>query len=365
MTTVERSAAMTLEVLPARMGDCVLLECHREQTRPWRVLIDGGPPDCWPRLRSRLLQLPEGDRHIDVVVVTHIDSDHIGGIEPLFDESEHNPPGLTVGDVWFNAPSLDAFDTSRGFVQGQRLVGHLGRRERGWNEDFAGGPVMTDGEAGFTTHLVPDGPRVTVLSPTAKRLDILNRRWERRGDELHGALPPPAPLPVLEDLVGLANTATDNDTSQANGSSIALLVEHRGASCLLAADAFPNVLGSALLGLAQSRGAKSLPVDVFKLPHHGSQANLTPTLLALAPASHYVVSTNGDRYDHPDDVALARVVTAQNAGIHLWFNYRNSRTERWADPALERRHRFRAKYPEPGTEGLRLKICSREREGRR
>ena len=44
------TTAIRIEVLPARMGDCLLVECPREQGRPWRMLVDGGPPDTWPLL---------------------------------------------------------------------------------------------------------------------------------------------------------------------------------------------------------------------------------------------------------------------------------------------------------------------------
>src|SRR5689334_14820713 len=91
------AVAITFEALPARLGDCLLIECHREGERPWRALIDGGPPDTWPTLRARLNRLPRADRRLDLVVVTHIDSDHIGGMLPFFES-----PPVEVGDVWFN-----------------------------------------------------------------------------------------------------------------------------------------------------------------------------------------------------------------------------------------------------------------------
>ncbi|QEV49467.1 MBL fold metallo-hydrolase [Streptomyces vinaceus] len=92
--------AIRIEVLPARLGDCLLVECARGSGPPWRMLVDGGPPSTWPRLEKRLSRLEPDERHIDVAVVTHIDSDHIGGMLPFL-RSEY---AEGVGDYWFNGP---------------------------------------------------------------------------------------------------------------------------------------------------------------------------------------------------------------------------------------------------------------------
>ena len=36
-------------------------------------------------------------------------------------------------------------------------------------------------------------------------------------------------------------------------------------------------------------------------------------MLAAAPARHYIVSSNGDTFHHPDDVALARTLAGRAA----------------------------------------------------
>ena len=91
---------ITLDVLPAGRGDCLWVECARAGLPPWRMLIDGGLPNCYPLLRQRLKALAvAGPVFIDLVVVSHIDSDHIGGLLPLFAEDEIE---LKFGDIWFN-----------------------------------------------------------------------------------------------------------------------------------------------------------------------------------------------------------------------------------------------------------------------
>ncbi len=345
--------AIRVEMLPARLGDCLLVECARDDGPPWRMLVDGGPPDTWPLLERRLARLD--DPRLDVVVITHIDSDHIGGMVP-FMSSEY---AAQVGDFWFNGRTHLPGDESatRSVKQGESVVAALlGEDDPSavpavlpWNLAFGGGAIEVPDDDGFVELTVPGGPRITLLSPTGKRLRILAAGWYAaveavtRGEDRPADTGPDLPIP-LDDLAALAGESSAKDTSAPNGSSIGFLLEHRGASVILAGDAFGNVLGAGLARLAEARGQQTLPVDAFKLPHHGSRANVLTALAAVAPARHYLVSSNGDTFRHPDDAALARAVLA-SPDTTLWFNYRNERTERWADPAVQDRYRFSARYP--------------------
>ncbi len=329
------------------------------------MLVDGGPPDSWPLLEARLTD----DPLIDVAVITHIDSDHIGGMIPYL----CSPLASSIGDVWFNGRTHLPDLPQRSVTQGESVVAALlgsselaeGRSAGAplpWNITFGGGPLDTGDEAGFVERVIPDGPRITLLSPTTKRLLALATAWyaavqdATRGDEETG--PPDVPVP-LTDLAAIAAEKTPKDGSVPNGSSIALLLEYRGASVVLGADAFGTVLGAGLTGVAAARGAATLPVDAFKLPHHGSKSNVLEALVAIAPAQHYMVSSNGDTFHHPDDQALARVVMHAPPGATLWFNYRNPRTERWDNPALRKQYGYRTRYPNDPARGVVLELPAR------
>jgi hypothetical protein len=366
---------MRIELLPARLGDCLLVECLREDGRPWRMLVDGGPPDTWPLLEARLRRMPADDQAIDVAVITHIDSDHIGGMIPLL-SSDLAP---RIGDVWFNGRTHlpDDRGKPRSIGQGETVVTTLlgaagpalaaDRRTGGpvpWNAAFGGTAIGSSAQAGVVQVSVPGGPTITVVSPTLTQLHKLGATWSRvveQAQREERPLPQPDVLEPLVDLQALASRKSVKDTSVANGSSIALLVEHRGASAVLAGDAFGPVLAAGLSGIARARGVKRLQVDALKLPHHGSQANVTSPLLAAAPAGHYLVSSNGDVFHHPDDIALARVITGAPMPPALWFNYRNPRTERWADAALTGRYGHTANFPDPAhpDAGVVLELPSR------
>jgi len=366
--------AIRVELLPARLGDCLVVECPRVGDRPWRMLVDGGPPDTWPLLRSRLQQAAREQRAIDVAVITHVDSDHIGGMIPFLTSDL----AKEVGDVWFNgATHLPGARRTRSIAQGESVVSALvGRpadplsRTEGepkplpWNLAFRGGPVDVGERGQFVEVAVPGGPTITVLAPTTQRLARLRQKWDEfveqasRGRERELTIDVPQPLTSL-DL--LAAQKSPQDASVPNGSSIGLLVEHEGASVLLAGDAYGRDLEAGIRGLAQSRGLDRLELDAIKLPHHGSEGNVSASLVAAAPATHYLVSSNGDIFHHPDDAAIARVVLGAPPGPTLWFNYRTARTERWGEPALRKFHGHEARFPDAGhpEEGIVLGLPAR------
>jgi len=365
---------VVVEALPAQRGDCLWVECLRPGRSPWRMLIDGGMPECWPAVRDRIALAAQAQPvHIDLVVVSHIDADHIGGLLPLFAARELP---VTFGDVWFNGlPQLPTNGTSRSVAQGDSLVALLSGSGDGailpWNERFERAAVMTHANMPYLALEWPDGPVLTLLSPTPRRLEALRDVWSAEHDRLKRGEAPEAareaiPLP-LDNLDELARTKTASDRSPANGSSIAFLLEYAGVRCLLGADAFSSVLGIALTALANDRNGQPIALDLFKLPHHGSASNVTTELLRVAPARRYLVSTNGDRFGHPDDIALARVATAL-AGprdpIEIWFNYLSDTAARWSDPALQAKHGFVVRCPTaPGPAGVRIELSELELSG--
>lgn len=284
-------SAITVEALPAGYGDCLLISCPVGR-RTWRLLIDTGPDECLLTLVDRLKAIPlnaQGRRRIDLAVISHIDHDHIGGAARLFADTSLK---LEFGDIWFNAPSRPA---RRGVREGVGLAAILGAAARGlpWNLAFGGRDAVTGSDLFAEVPRKRGEPRITLLSPTRQTLDDLYCVWAK---ELPKVKAPPEPEPIATarsglDVEALARRVTPEDRAPANGSSIAFLLEHRGASALLTADAFPSVLQRALAALASSR-RQPLPwtLDLIKLSHHGSRANTTTQLLETVQAPHVLVS---------------------------------------------------------------------------
>ena len=119
------------------------------------------------------------------------------------------------------------------------------------------------------------------------------------------------------DVKALAAMQTPVDRAVANGSSIAILIEHRGASVVLGADTFAMVMAPALQSLAAKRKqSPPMKVDAIKLSHHGSRGNVTNDLLDTVQADHYLFSTNNAIFNHPDDESVARVLSSPPFNSH-------------------------------------------------
>lgn len=358
-----RRPAITIEVLPAGYGDALLVTCALRRGR-WTALIDTGPDECWPQVSARLAAVPvnsKGRRLIDLAVISHIDHDHIGGAAALFSDTALR---LRFADVWFNAPRQPV---RRGVVEGETLAGILGAvaTKLPWNRAWSGQWAVTPAETPYVE--LPgdaDRPRITLLSPSPARLQSLFRRWTKELAALRSWQPPviaaaPRRVPPL-DLEKLAGKATAVDRAVANGSSIAFLLEHCGASVLLLADAHPTVVVPALRALAAARG-QPLPwrLDAIKLSHHGSRANTTADLLRVVQADHYLVSTNGAIFGHPDDEAIARAVVLGGHDARLWFNYRTERTAKWATAGLLAGYGCEPVWPAEAAGGVAIALRGR------
>jgi len=71
----------------------------------YRILIDGGYAETYNRyLKQRLQVLAAQGKRINLLVITHIDSDHIGGILAFLKEngSASNPLVIGIDEVWYN-----------------------------------------------------------------------------------------------------------------------------------------------------------------------------------------------------------------------------------------------------------------------
>jgi len=353
-----------VQALPARQGDCLWIE-YGESKHPHRLLIDGGTPETVDTLQSRILAFPVNQRNFELLVITHIDNDHIGGLLKLLDAGI---PGLKFEDVWFNGwrhlpgSGFEEF----GPVQGEKLSIWLDQPGQPWNQRFDRKSIAVPAGGLLPVKTLSGGLKLTVLSPSIDDLRRLRPVWE---EECHKAgmdpsKPQPPPQPVVPgfeafgvvDIDDLSATPFKEDTSLANGSSIALLAEFEGHRILLGGDAHATTLLSSVARLAASEGVDQLKIDVLKLPHHGSKANLSRDLLERVESPRYLFSTNGAQFNHPDQEAVARTICFGGQGAQLIFNYRTKFTMLWNETTWKSQYGYQTRYPAAGKEGINLNL---------
>lgn len=336
-----------LTMMPGEDGDCLLLE-YGDDTFVRRILVDGGRAGTYPLVRPVLDRL---DGFVDVLVVTHVDQDHILGVLALLEDPDRP---VEFGDVWFNG--YDQLLDAEGFGarDGERLTTALLTGGLPWNDAFGGRGI----EVGRPLGWYDDGSAVTVLSPDRTQLERLAPVWAKECAR-HGLVPgrdpdEPPPVPGFETFGGgidvdlLAGTPFRPDTSKTNLTSIGLLFEYEGRRIVLTGDADDRRLVESLRPLAEAEGGR-LHVDALKVAHHGSGRNLSNELLDLLDCDRYLLSTSGARHHHPDEIAMARIL--KHGGPHktLVFNYRD-RAAPWEVPALQERFGYTVTAPPAGTD---------------
>ena len=96
----------TLEVVEAKHGDCLLLH-YGSSKNPKTIVIDGGPAGVYSgNLKPRLLELkaklsPAKPLPISMVMVSHLDDDHVNGVLQLMDDIDSENL-YQVNDIWVN-----------------------------------------------------------------------------------------------------------------------------------------------------------------------------------------------------------------------------------------------------------------------
>ncbi len=363
----------TIEMLPAKQGDCLWVE-YGAPAAPDRILIDGGVVGTYDILREKILALPELERRFELIVVSHVDRDHIEGLVKLLTDETL---GLIVDDFWFNGyrQIKNEPGITFGSLQGEFLSALIQRTGLPWNEAFDGGRVATgDGVASVE---LPGGMKLTLLSPTPAGLDNMKKAWEK---ELVGKFEPDEWEAALEylahkrdelvaptfaagespDVEALSQLPHGKDTSKANASSIAFLAEYEGTACLFSADATPEVIGESVQKVLAASGQERLPVDALKISHHGGRHNSSRELFELLDCPNYLISSNGTYYGHPHDETIARILAFSRQKPTLHFNHFTPQNQIWEDPDMQAgkdgKFAYAANYPAEGVEGLKVTL---------
>jgi hypothetical protein len=347
----------TLEALKAAYGDALLLHFGNPKT-PHLAIIDGGPRGVYrsvlkPRLQKLMTdrkRLIDGQLPVRLLMVSHIDDDHVNGVlemaNELADMTGKKPYG--VESLWHNsfddilgnqghelAASLEPFVKSlptggslpddsplknyhaalvMASVQQGRQLRNAAKR-LGWdiNKEF-GGKLVRVPKEGIKIVPIAEGLTLTPLGPAEKNVEALNTEWDKE-------------IKRMGVAVDVARAAEYADRSVFNLSSIIVLAQMpskdgRTLRMLLTGDARGDdiIAGLEEAGLMENGKCH---VDLLKLPHHGSDRNVEPAFFKRVVADHYVVSSNGDKFDNPDKDTLEWLAEARRGTGHfkLYLTY--------------------------------------------
>jgi hypothetical protein len=288
---------------------------------------------------------------IRMVMVSHIDDDHINGVCKWFTElrdaqDKKLPIQYEILTLWHN--SFDDLIAKSGTASAVQMAanapatasvasialdpaGFSGLHKGGAREIIAsvkqGRTLRLDADAlainmnsGFNDLIQFDakakalnigaGLKFTVLGPRKKELDKLRSKWK-------------ADLKTIlkNEKKKKAQAQAFLDTSIPNLSSVVVLAEVAGKTMLLTGDARgDHILESLKDSPALLTGGK-LPVDILKVPHHGSHRNSAVKFFEMIPARHYVISAEGDgKHPNPAQQTFVELFKARPKGPYtIWM----------------------------------------------
>jgi hypothetical protein len=333
----ELPAVLSLTAVPAGKGDCLVVDYVGDERVSHRIVIDGGLAANYDDGFGAYASVygTNGVVSADVLVVTHIDADHIGGAIKMLENG-----AVAASDVWFNG--LEQVLASRGVAQADEFSVLVPLERR--NRIVEHRPMFVAGTGPLPVFSLPGGARCTLLSPEGKGIDRLAKLWQNHADrgDLGG------PDSILEAFACGEPDETrgggfGSDSSVPNGSSIAFLLEHHGRALLLTGDAHADVLQRSIERLLEQRRTQRLSLDLFKLSHHSSRNNISAALLELLDVKAFLVCASGSA-SHPDVESLALAAAKFPAARFLFTDD----TERVRAAVAASGIGPRAMLPEPG-----------------
>ncbi|HZL09538.1 MAG TPA: MBL fold metallo-hydrolase [Prolixibacteraceae bacterium] len=315
---------MTIEIkiLPVFQGDSILLFFNDRKNC---IMIDSGTKRSYTKglIKNELKQIEA----IDLLVLTHTDEDHIGGILKYYEDSERMT-GI-IKNVWFNtglhiSNELDLKINDEHYIKINENDDLEVSVKQGMSLELL---LKNDGihfqkliksldiyNLGFA--------KIIVLSPDKMDLKLFHKDWEIENEN---QLEVASASDYDQAITELIKLSFIEKGTLANKTSIALILETKSSKLLLLGDSYPSVIVNNLKILGYSEENK-LKLNLVKVSHHGSNAATSPELLKMIDCTMFVISTNASN-NLPTKECLARIVTHRKEKISLFFNYKNEITE--------------------------------------
>ena len=338
------------QTFPVGSGDCITLLLKNDD-KEVHIMADCG---LYTQEVNDFI-VNEFHGHIDYLIVTHIDNDHINGLIAMLKST----PNLTVNHIFYNcyqrtSDDLQEWDEKM-VANVKRVFGHLPavvdmleqkikaetsmtlaelilgneKWKKAWRREY-----VTEDSAAID--LENDMGRFIFLSPTKKALDDLDKEYrtlfwktlykQKKDDykkeetiyeslmrimeqeDNEGLYEEPVSSKVLdENALKFYADEKMKGLSPANEASIAFIWEHEGHRILFTGDANPDQVVKKI-GDVYKDTPKPVLFDAIKISHHGSAHSTYRELVSIADSERYFVT--GGANTRPSYQALSRIIIA-------------------------------------------------------
>jgi hypothetical protein len=334
-------------------------------------VVDGGKTKTAAKKLAKYL-VEQGIKKIDLLVVTHIDWDHLGGIIHLFNETAkgHTTTNkdykkladLKVAKYWGPLPRRPGGSSSsrvRSIRSNTKSVRKMMIASVKQNQD-----LLEALEGRVTKFYFPsteehpklnlfNNLKIDLLGPEEQRFSDEYGRFQPSGVDALAIQAPFAALTLKElnnVLQGWAEERGEQARTNANNQSIVFSLtpkgrfasKHKGRRLLLTGDAEED-LWEHMDGMSNS--AKRLSAMYFKVPHHGASTGVGPGWNKVKPTLS-VLSVGPAGFGHPHVEALGELCAMKRNKIYC--------TEINENPITTRKKGAKKK-PAGGASGLCIK----------
>lgn len=268
-------------------GDAIAIrfgDLNGERDQQFVMVVDGGYKENGEALVAHIKKY-YGTEVVDLVLCTHPDNDHIGGLSVVLEE-------LTVKELAIHMPWSNSNEIYDFVMDGRRtekgIENHLVKSlsqaqdlvDLAESKDI---PVWQPFE-GQNIPELPDGYEITVLGPSVDYYNLLMSNFIEGSSqkENDGILKQAveALLKLVEESFDF-ETLTDPDedaTTPMNNSSAILHLNLNDRVILLTGDAGAHALEKAM-DYADENNIGYYQPRLMQVPHHGSKRNVGPTIL--------------------------------------------------------------------------------------
>lgn len=304
---------LTVKVLPANCGDCIIVSFDDGDGATKNILIDGGSGSVYDDiLKDEIIAIKKKQEKIDLLIVTHIDDDHIGGIIKFIEDNTLND---CIKEVWFNSWKNFGLNTIKLSHAGKEISAKQAKTLENklkemtiWNNELIRQGIYRNFNKAKIIVVSPNEERLEKLKEYVKGEFLISESDDRQ-----------------KSIEILQKRDFKEDTSIANGSSIAFVLEYHSKKILFTGDGFPSIVLEGLQKMNFVTDGQKVHFDYVKLSHHASKYNTSDELLKNIECNNYIVTTQGCN-GKPNKDTFARILKYHQP-LNIFFSHKTSKTE--------------------------------------
>jgi len=300
-------------MLKAEHGDCFLISLETIAGTVMNILVDGGTRRTYrAELKGILLNIIKKGETLDIIIVTHIDDDHISGIISLFEDTDFINklyPKVVVYNFYNSQPVWKSSNNHISYRQGNALSELLVK----YNKRESSKVKVCSAISGEILDF--DGVEIYILTPLLSDRNTLNDILQKNRNQIS----------TCENDYTLSIESFDNmdenfSSTMTNKSSISFIISCEAHAVLMMGDAPPDLIYQQLLQMNYSRD-NPLKLSAIKLSHHGGDNSISSKLLGIIDCDNFLISTSGKVFKHPKKKTLVQILKFNNKA-KLYLNYR-------------------------------------------